>query len=69
MLYTHKAFDIAGRVLSKKVSSSATASDNPADSVTTVRVFNKAGLLPAKRLNLQAGILRLAIAIPTVGEG
>lgn len=45
MIYTYKTFDIAGRVLTEKVSSSSDPAANPADAVTTARTYSKGGLL------------------------
>ena len=45
ILYTHKTFDIAGRTLTEKVSSSSNAADA---GLQTTRIFNVAGLLTSE---------------------
>lgn len=54
-IYTHKTFDIAGRVLTEKVSSSSDAAANPADAVTSSRKYNLAGLITEETSEVGAG--------------
>lgn len=54
-IYTHKTFDIAGRVLTEKVSSSSDAAANPADAVTSSRKYNLAGLVTEETSEVGAG--------------
>lgn len=55
IIYTHKTFDIVGRVLSEKSSSSSDATANPTDAVTTTRKYNLAGLLTEEVAEAGAG--------------
>jgi RHS repeat-associated protein len=67
-IYTHKTFDIAGRVLSEKVSSSATASASPDEAVTTAHQYNLAGLVTTDTAESGAGAYATTYAYANGGR-
>lgn len=68
MIYTHKTFDIAGRVLSEKVSSSSDKNANPADAVTNSRQYNLAGLVTSETAEVGAGNFSTSYAYANGGR-